>query len=518
MYVFERAYVDFAARVRDFFRRLASAGGGVWHWFWDGRGADAIEVLLRLGIVASAVAMAALYLRYENAQGRGFSAGTFGAIAVILLYVTVLLWGWKAPVHFLARVLSGAAAAGTLLLSAAVALSIAVFVFTLYLIGLVVFTAASFLIFIPIRVGQEIWLLYRRIAYHCPYDDCPYKGLPIHICGCGERYTDLLPSFYGLLHHTCRHSDEDVKLPTLDILGRKKLARLCGGCKRPLIHSSLGEMQEWPIAVVGGASAGKTVFLVQATRQLLQVFAKAGGTAQIDAHAQQEDLERHIDRLDHGQVLAKTAGDVMTALGVAVRMPKGIRRLLYLYDAPGEDFASMKRFGQKQFIQHLRGIVLLVDPFSLPSLAEHGRRAKGDLKPSETPFRHVVDNLIHNVNLMLLRRTDDTCAVPVAVVLSKSDAFPDRDFPFLANLVAPNGHLDEATSRRCREALDKLGEGGSIRALEQKFTNLRYFACSALGRIPVLSDPSAFRPTGVVQPFQWLVQSGDGGREKRAWA
>ncbi|MGE0129078.1 MAG: hypothetical protein AB7U82_13450 [Blastocatellales bacterium] len=517
MYLFERAYVDYGARLRNFSRWLMRGCAALWNWFWRGLGATLIEWLLRLLIVASAVAMAVLYVNYEKSHGRPFSVTTFGVICVLVVYALVLLFGWKAPVHFLARVVSGASAAGLMLALSIVAISVAALIFTVYLAALFTLTALSLLIFLPVRAGQELWLLYRRIAYRCPYDDCSYSGLPVHICKCGAQYTDLLPSFYGIFHHKCRHPEGEVKLATMDFLGRGKLARLCGNenCRRPLMHSSLGELPEWPIAIVGGASAGKTVFMLQATREAQKQLSEIPGSkVHLDSERQEQDYGRQMNLLDSGQVVAKTAGADMQALALAVRIPKGRDYLLYLFDKPGEDFARLQRFGQMQALRHLKGIVLLVDPFSLPALADHGQRLNG-LKPSEEQFSRIVHTLIQGVNAMLLKRPEDKCPAPLAVVLSKADAFPTRDFPFLEGLFPADGRVDPALSARCREALNKLGAGASVRDLEMKFSNVRYFACTALGRLPDLRNASPFQPKGVVEPLMWLL---DDQKQKKSLA
>jgi len=507
MYVFERAYVDYVARLRGFIQPTRTVCASVWTSFWSGSGAVVIERLLQVLIVVVSIAFASMYAQYERAHGRGVTGGTLGVFTIIVLYVSLLLWGWKAPVHFFARLLSAASATAIVLLVAIAAIAVATLVFSPYLLFLVGLTALSVILFLPMRGAQELWLLYRHIAYRCPYDDCLWTGLPIHICSCGDVYPDLLPSFYGIFHHVCRHGGKEVKLPTMDTLGRSKLPRLCGGCKRPLIYSSLGELPEWPIAIVGGASAGKTAFVRQATRRLIEQFnTVSGATVSVDSSTQELEQRREMDLMNIGQVPAKTAGDKMLAIGLAVRIPKRFECLLYLFDAPGEDFATMERFGRKQVMQHIRGVVLLIDAFSLSALSDHTRHTRSAINPSPTSLRAVIANLIHNVDLRLVRRTEDKCEVPLAVVLSKADAFPADDYPFLANLCPRDGiAADDALSARCRAALDKLGEGSSIRALEQKFTNVRYFACSALGRIPDLRNTNPFEPVGVTEPFEWLM-------------
>lgn len=505
MYLFERAYVDYGARLRNFSRWLMRRCAALWKWFWRGLGATLIEWLLRLMIVASAVAMAVLYVNYEKSHGRPFSATTFGVICVIVVYALVLLFGWKAPVHFLARVVSGASAAGLMLALSIGAIAVAALIFTVYLAALFTLTALSLLIFLPVRAGQELWLLYRRIAYRCPYDDCSNSGLPVHICECGAQYADLLPSFYGIFHHKCRHANGYVKLPTMDILGRSKLTRLCGSCQKPLMHSSLGELPEWPIAIVGGENTGKTVFMLQATREMQKRLSEIPGSkVRIDSEEQEEGYQRQLQWLDSGQVVAKTAANM--TLAMAVRIPKGPQYLLYLFDRPGEHFARQDRVGQMQALRHLKGIILLVDPFSLPALEDHGRRLSS-LKPSGDQFNRIVDTLILGVKGMLLERSEDKCRVPLAVALSKADALPARDFPFLDGICPVDGHVDPAMNARCREALNKLGAGASVRSLELMFSNVRYFACTALGRLPNLRDASPFQPKGVVEPLMWLLEN-----------
>ncbi len=511
MYLFERAYIDYATRFRNFGRGLKDICASIWDWFWEGSGSNVIETILRICVVVSGIAFGILYVLYERDHGRSFSVGTFFAFCLIAVYVSVLMWGWKAPVHIASRAASGVVASGSIAVLGALVLTSAFLVFSIYLIGLFTLTALSFLVFIPMGFTHWLWLLYRRITYCCPYDDCGYYGLPIHICSCGQQYDDLKPSFYGIFHHTCRHDSKDVKLPTMNFLGRNKLTRLCGGCKRPLIFSSTGELSERPIAIIGGPGTGKTVFLRQAVRQLIEHLRSfPHSKVCIDSINQQKELDNDLKLLDSGQVLDKTAGDIgdekMRAFGIAVRIPNQMRDLLYIYDAPGEHFETIREFGKKQAIQHLGGMLLLVDPFSLPALSNHARHLSAQLKVSKTPLDQVVQVLVNGVNMMLVKQSTDKCNIPLAVVLGKADALPTNDFLFLDKLCSGDGHLDgENIHRRCREALEQLGQGHCIRLLEQKFTKVRYFACSALGRMPDLHNTRPFQPMRVVEPFLWLM-------------
>ncbi len=521
MYLFERAYRDYASRLVQFNRSLWRHCGTIWKWFWDGPGANVLEVVLRVGVVISGIVVGVLYVSYERRQGRGISLGAVLAFCLIAGYVSVLMWGWKAPVHFAARLTSAACAAGAVALLIVGAVTFASVVFTAYLIVLFLLTALSFIVFVPMRALHWLWLLWRRITYECPYDNCSYQGLPVHICGCGKEYDDLRPSFYGIFHHVCDHGNEKVKLPTMDFLGRSRLLRRCAHCGSYLIHSSIGELSERPVFMAGGPSAGKSAFLFQAMHQLSErLNALPGSRVCIDSEEQGRLINDELTRLGRGEVPAKTiVGGNVHAYGLAVRLrePRRLRCLLYLFDPPGEDFTSMRRLGSKRVMQHLGGIVLLVDPFCTPKLAEHARHVGREMKVSNVPLGDVVGELMGAARQWLLSGSSQKSQVPLAIVLAKADALPEDDCPFLANLCPTNGSADpDADSDRCREALIQLGEGHSLRVLEQRFTNVRYFACSALGRTPTPGDTTPFRAAGVTEPLLWMLGlNGSSGRKRR---
>lgn len=145
-----------------------------------------------------------------------------------------------------------------------------------------------------------------------------------------------------------------------------------------------------------------------------------------------------------------------------------------------------------------------MDPFSLPGLEEYASLA-GQPKPSEVPFHAIASNLVHAVELMVRAGRHGMCDVPLAVVLTKTDALPANVYPFLGALRRPDPRDSDALHSLCREALCQLGGDASVRMLEQKFENVRYFACTATGRMPALRDASSFQPAGVEQPVLWLL-------------
>ena len=65
----------------------------------------------------------------------------------------------------------------------------------------------------------------------------------------------------------------------------------------------------------------------------------------------------------------------------------------------------------------------------------------------------------------------------------------------------------------CREALIEWGAGNDVQILEADFSRLRYFSCSALGRIPDQSG-QPFRAEQVLPALLWLLQAESESKRK----
>ena len=505
MYLFERAYVDFTARLHVFFTKFLKTCRDIVGWSIDEDNENFIIFSIIIGIIILIILSILIYqssgyFTHKLETSPVLMSIFVSFIALLPISFIPILSTYFILTVFATKVILQITSLTILITVALAGSSVAIVTFLPYLLALVLLTALSAVAFLPIRAMNGLSLLYRHITYCCPYDDCGYSGLPIHIYG-DQQFPDLQPNFYGVFYHSCRNPDgTEVKLPTLDFRGRKKLDRICGGCKRPLIFSSFGELAEKPIAIVGGPMAGKTVFLCQAVDQLLDCLGKLPGSrVQIDSDTQWQELEGNMQRLQRGQVLAKTVNQTM-AFGLSARLSRRWRHLLYLYDAPGEDFLTMQRLGQKQSFQHTSGIILLVDPFSLPGLASHRDKSMSQVV-SEVPLQQVVETLLAGVNTLLVKQPTDTCNVPLAVVINKVDALPVAELPFLSALQTGS----EAGTEACRQALDRLGANRILPALEHKFTKIKFFSCSALGRMPDPDNASPFQPLGVTEPFLWLL-------------
>jgi len=106
---------------------------------------------------------------------------------------------------------------------------------------------------------------------------------------------------------------------------------------------------------------------------------------------------------------------------------------------------------------------------------------------------------------MIVRQANEKCKIPLG-----RRAEQDRRRVRRARARArPIGRRPPWIGRRGPSsfalALEQLGEKRSVQAVDLKFANVRYFACSSLGRTPDPGNTSPFEATGVVEPLLWLL-------------
>ncbi len=56
-----------------------------------------------------------------------------------------------------------------------------------------------------------------------------------------------------------------------------------------------------------------------------------------------------------------------------------------------------------------------------------------------------------------------------------------------------------------RDFLRNYGLGNFMRDVESQFAHVKYFSCSALGRLPTQADTRSFQPIRVLDPLVWLL-------------
>lgn len=355
----------------------------------------------------------------------------------------------------------------------------------LALCAVAVMSAATF------RLAEYGSMLWRRIFLACPNAGCYRKlSLPVYLCpACGARHGRLIPGSYGIFRRRCRCGE---KLPTLFLFGRSKLPALCPheACGRP-INAEAGTVRNVHVPVVGGPAAGKTSFLMA---NMCELDARAAGgelTLRFPEPKDQALFERCRSAFASGDLVPKTAEQSPDAFLVRVNDGDARSVLLYVYDAAGELYEQTDVLRTHEYYTYLHGILFLVDPFSLLRLQSDERalltQRRADLKPSQERPQDVYDRMIGTLRgqAKLGRRFQSQ---PFCVVVTKGDALG----------------ADLGTSAAVRAWLEEHGEGNLVRSIEHDFKEVRYFCCSALGRMP---DGSAapFTPDGTLAPLAWVL-------------
>ncbi|WP_214404337.1 TRAFAC clade GTPase domain-containing protein [Pseudonocardia lacus] len=363
----------------------------------------------------------------------------------------------------LVGLVAGAAVAGTFLLVAAL-------VFALLLGALL---GGTWAVCAVLHLVELAALRVRGITVECP--SCQRRvGVPVYECPqCQELHHRLLPGSLGVLARTCRCRAE---LPTLLLRGRSRLRAHCshpdcrgvlpiGGLTAPTHH----------VPVVAGKVAGKTVHMLAAIADLRDDDGFAFGDDHtrdsfVNVAEQLQDLRTVPSTLPTAPLRAATF-----FVGVGSR-----RRLVYLYDAAGEYYQSSDKVSGLRFLGSTAGMLLVVDPFSLPSVLSRMTAEEIELpQHSTSPPDDVVSRIADGLRERDVGRRRDRIGVRVAVVVTKCDVLLDR---------GPVPHpyeVRDATGRSERSAAvaawlaDTAGEGGLVRQLANQYAEVGYFAVSA---------------------------------------
>ena len=208
---------------------------------------------------------------------------------------------------------------------------------------------------------------------------------------------------------------------------------------------------------------------------------------------------------------------------------------LCLFDAAGEDLQNENNIGiTNKYLSHSTGIIFLLDPMHLSDFVDQ-LTDENDIKNASSGlskeqlldekldttfsvFEIVTSRIRNEHNLSKDKRID----IPLAIVVSKCDMI----WPFLKenatvkknvyknkNLSSYGGFLmadSNQVNHEIQQFLCTYGAEGFIKQIENNFSNVRYFATSALGvnNNPTLSDgkQSIKTPTPhrIADPLYWF--------------
>jgi len=264
------------------------------------------------------------------------------------------------------------------------------------------------------------------------------------------------------------------------------------------------------LPIYGGASAGKTMFMLSSAYSMLEDKVPGINATLIEERAQEAYTDYWKPDYEAGRVQTKTTQVSPDAFLLSVKRGHGLPASVYMYDPAGEALMNENDLETHHFMKYFDGLALLIDPMSLDSFARRYRELGGPNLDATTSHANPDDLVSEVVNLLAtfgkLSR-NSSFGRRIAVVFTKADilGFKSEVGVELSNGIprgVPWDELGEADSTRIRAWL-AANEPALLQVLETRFSEMRFFAASALGAMP--GATSSFSPKGVMEPVAWLM-------------
>lgn len=382
----------------------------------------------------------------------------------------------------------------------------------LHIIFLVLLLFFIYVGFTIIWAIERTFLFLRHFFAACPH--CHKKSvLPEYLCdACGKIHAKLVPNDYGILYHKCECGQ---KLPATFFVNRGRLQARCPDCHQFLQREHI-ESKRIFIPILGGPSAGKTAFLFSVVRKFMEEsVAELGFSAEFIDPNTKAEYEKVINQLKKGKVPGKTTASIPKAFNLALKKDNKIKWLLYIYDPAGEAYRDTENLSGHRFHGYSSGMVMIVDPFSIPAVrrnyAQDLSKTWSDVNPSQLDIESALSRVLLTMEESFALSKTDKIKEPFAVVMSKVDAFDLEEVVGEAAVeramaVADTTDRTKVRNEVLRKQLLEWGEEAFVHQLDTRFTNVRYFSCSALGRIPDASERDLV-PYDVFAPILWLCRS-----------
>ncbi|WP_236791459.1 zinc ribbon domain-containing protein [Amycolatopsis sp. GM8] len=327
--------------------------------------------------------------------------------------------------------------------------------------------------------------------------------------------------------------------PPRGLAGRRKSAvcplcqgiatvRACPTCHTPL-PKVIGEDRRSPrIGLIGGKSAGKTVFLTVLEHELFESIRRRFkadvqhiGDSQAGMASTGQWLKAYQQALYHDKVLPNQTPSAARGLRPPVVLSWRQRRRHYgrvrprssiitFYDAAGEDMTTQDQINVQRYLDAVDALIVVLDPWQLP-----GAHARITVPTKADPDATPVEVLSRVTERLRYHERGGYIRIPVAVVFAKMDSFfaaLGEDHPLLDRPREAAGYdepMGRATHEHVRKLLDGLGADAIDTLLRNNYKRYRYFAVSALGREPDYHRDAVaaagVHPHRVDEPLLWLL-------------
>jgi Double-GTPase 2 len=322
----------------------------------------------------------------------------------------------------------------------------------------------------------------------CPHSGCNFRTrLPAYRCRrCVRVHHDIRAGRLGALSRECACG---LPLPTTVLRAAAELVAVCPMCVRPL-REGAAVLTDVVLPVFGPVSAGKTRFVLAAMVALgRQLVVTGGKLAPVGAESQQ--VFRHATELvERREQTTKTDADRPPA-AITVRLRNDRRTAaLHLFDAAGEWHADRELTSSLHYLDRADGLVFVLDPFSIPEVADQLRGAHAarlaEAQPARTPPGEAYELTAQRLADHRARQHE----WPLAVAVVKAD--------LLLGLPPAAGLEPAADSDRVRKWLLDSGLDNTVTAAERDFAAVRYFLVSSME----LDQHGECSPAA---PLRWLL-------------
>lgn len=409
---------------------------------------------------------------------------------------------WKKALSF---IFWGGAGVSVIIFGTLVFVSISL----LHIVFLGSFFLLIYVLFTIVWAIERTYLFFHGFFSVCPH--CHEKTLlPEYLCNnCGKIHTQLIPNSYGILFHQCECGQ---KLPATFFVNRGRLQARCSHDKcHQLLHREHVESRKIFVPILGGPSAGKTAFMFAVVRKLVEEKAAEMGfeTAFVDSNTESE-YKKIVNQLRKGNVPTKTVASIPKAFNLELKKGGKTKFVLYIYDPAGEAFENTENLTAHQYYEYLSGMVMIVDPFSIPTVRRDYEKdlssTWSDVNPSQLNLEDALNTVLLTLEESFGLSKTGKIKKPLAVVISKVDAFGLDKIIGEAAITGENDRV-QRKSNLIRQQLIDWNEAALIQQIETRFKSVKYFSCSALGRIPNSKSKDDFVPHHVFEPISWLLNS-----------
>ncbi len=337
----------------------------------------------------------------------------------------------------------------------------------------------------------------------CPHARCHEPvPLPTYLCStCREPHRRLVPGDYGVFRRRCKC--DKASLPTLYWLGKGKLANQCPHCENAIPDELFADNIHIPI--FGAPSSGKSTALMAATYMWMERQVPNAITRFIDPRDTRDYQSRLKQAFETGRFGTKTTTLFPDAFLLNLRRSGGLAASVYLYDPAGEAFQSQENLQNFHFMEYFDGLVLLIDPLSLPSFARRYRDLGGP-EVHNTARMNSAEVLTRVLNQLgdYGKLKGGIVQQRVALVFSKADTFGFAQEVGIdlasASPVSDWALAGASDSDKLKRWLAE-NEAHLSNMIRHHFPNVRFFAMSASGS----DSRSGFKPQRVTEPFHWIL-------------